>query len=65
MSNYKIKKGTKSLLMKLPNILLLLLFFSFNSYAQEQYLINAESGLNVREKPSVNASKIAKYRMEF
>ncbi|WP_435314094.1 SH3 domain-containing protein [Cellulophaga fucicola] len=46
--------------MKLPNILLLLLFFSFNSYAQEQYLINAESGLNVREKPSVSASKIAK-----
>ena len=46
--------------MKLPSILLLLLFLSFSSYGQEQYLINAESGLNVREKPNVSSAKVAK-----
>jgi len=40
-------------------LILILLFFTRNSNAQE-YFVNAKSGLNVRETPDINSKKIGK-----
>ena len=50
--------------MKIISIVFLL-FISVHLYGQDYYIINAENGLNVREKGNLTSKKIAKLRHGF
>ncbi len=45
-------------------IIIIILFFSVTSFGQKSYIVTAKSGLIIRNKPDINASKIGKLNFE-